>query len=184
MIIVLHFAFILLLQDLCFFYFAFNENWKVLLLSQVKAKKPSWKIGSPFSIKASNGLPKVQITDNMDLIDEDTLLTEDLKKPLRRILLVKAWIIKVFLFLFSGNYLSNIYASWSKLSLQVGTVKLEAQGKPARAVLRAEEEQKVENFGVNNITAGYSSVCVWQRMCYNVYKLWYLKTGVRFSLCV
>ncbi|KNA03283.1 hypothetical protein SOVF_210630, partial [Spinacia oleracea] len=107
---------------------------------QVKAKKPSWKIGSPFSIKASNGLPKVQITDNMDLIDEDTLLTEDLKKPLRRILLV-------------------------------GTVKLEAQGKPARTVLRAEEEQKVENFGVNNVTAGYSSVCVWQRMCYNVYKL-------------
>ncbi|XP_021724661.1 anamorsin homolog [Chenopodium quinoa] len=49
---------------------------------QVKAKKPSWKIGSSFSLKASKGLPKVQIDDDMDLIDEDTLLTEeDLKKP-------------------------------------------------------------------------------------------------------
>ncbi|KAK9274777.1 hypothetical protein L1049_022029 [Liquidambar formosana] len=49
----------------------------------IKAKKPSWKIGSSFSIKkAAKILPKVQIDDDMDLIDEDSLLTEDdLKKP-------------------------------------------------------------------------------------------------------
>ncbi|KAI3453888.1 hypothetical protein Pfo_010551 [Paulownia fortunei] len=47
------------------------------------AKKPSWKIGSSFSIKkTSQVLPKVQIDDDVDLIDEDSLLTEeDLKKP-------------------------------------------------------------------------------------------------------
>lgn len=46
---------------------------------RIKAEKPSWKIGSSFSLKA---LPKVQISDDLDLIDEDTLLTEaDLKKP-------------------------------------------------------------------------------------------------------
>nr|DAD32646.1 TPA_asm: hypothetical protein HUJ06_011497 [Nelumbo nucifera] len=49
----------------------------------IKAKKPSWKIGSSFSIKkVTKSLPKIQIDDDLDLIDEDSLLTEDdLKKP-------------------------------------------------------------------------------------------------------
>ncbi|KAL9260341.1 Anamorsin-like protein [Drosera capensis] len=48
----------------------------------VKAKKPSWKIGSSFSIKkVTKSLPKIELDDS-DLIDEDSLLTEeDLKKP-------------------------------------------------------------------------------------------------------
>jgi hypothetical protein len=50
---------------------------------EIVAKKPSWKIGSSFSIKkTSQALPKVQIDDDVDLIDEDSLLSEeDLKKP-------------------------------------------------------------------------------------------------------
>uniref|UniRef100_A0A7N0RA29 Anamorsin homolog n=1 Tax=Kalanchoe fedtschenkoi TaxID=63787 RepID=A0A7N0RA29_KALFE len=49
----------------------------------VKSKKPTWKIGSSFSLKKpAKPLPKIQIDDDMDLIDEDSLLTEDdLKKP-------------------------------------------------------------------------------------------------------
>lgn len=50
---------------------------------QVKGKKPTWKIGSSFAIKkAPKSLAKLQVDDDSDLIDEDTLLTEeDLKKP-------------------------------------------------------------------------------------------------------
>lgn len=51
---------------------------------QVKAKKASWAIGSSFSIKKTitTNLAKIEVDDDLDLIDEDTLLMEeDLKKP-------------------------------------------------------------------------------------------------------
>ncbi|KAH9606046.1 hypothetical protein KSS87_006683 [Heliosperma pusillum] len=48
----------------------------------IKAKKPSWKLGSSYPLKASRGLPVVQFSDDFDQIDEDSLLTEeDRKKP-------------------------------------------------------------------------------------------------------
>ncbi|XP_010240602.1 anamorsin homolog isoform X1 [Brachypodium distachyon] len=49
----------------------------------IKAKKPSWSMGSSFPLKkATKALPKIQIDDDDELIDEDSLLTaEDLKKP-------------------------------------------------------------------------------------------------------
>ncbi|KAF5737921.1 RecName: Full Anamorsin AltName: Full Fe-S cluster assembly protein DRE2 [Tripterygium wilfordii] len=49
----------------------------------VKAKKPSWKIGSSYALKKpSKSTFKLQIEDDSDFIDEDSLLTEeDLKKP-------------------------------------------------------------------------------------------------------
>ena len=46
--------------------------------------KPAWSIGSSFPLKKPiNALPKIEIDDDFDeLIDEDSLLTEDdLKKP-------------------------------------------------------------------------------------------------------
>ncbi|XP_010911202.1 anamorsin homolog [Elaeis guineensis] len=49
----------------------------------IKGKKASWSLGSSFRIKrAVTTVPKIQIDDESDLIDEDSLLTEeDLKKP-------------------------------------------------------------------------------------------------------
>lgn len=49
----------------------------------IKGKKASWTVGSSFSIKkVTKAVPKIQLDDDSDLIDEDSLLTEeDLKKP-------------------------------------------------------------------------------------------------------
>ncbi|XP_025798959.1 anamorsin homolog isoform X2 [Panicum hallii] len=49
----------------------------------VMAKKASWSMGSSFPLKkATKALPKIQIDDDSELIDEDSLLAEeDLKKP-------------------------------------------------------------------------------------------------------
>jgi hypothetical protein len=64
----------------CCLGFNFEANLKHL---QVKAKKASWSVGSSFPLKkATKALPKIQIDDDSELIDEDSLLTEeDLKKP-------------------------------------------------------------------------------------------------------
>ncbi|XP_021898188.1 anamorsin homolog [Carica papaya] len=53
------------------------------LSSGVKATKPSWKVGTSFAIKKpAKSTFKLQLDDDSDLIDEDSLLTEeDLKKP-------------------------------------------------------------------------------------------------------
>ncbi|KAF2536000.1 hypothetical protein F2Q68_00022455, partial [Brassica cretica] len=50
---------------------------------KIKAKKPSWKIDSSFALKKpAKTLLKVNLDDDLDLIDEDSLLTEeDWKKP-------------------------------------------------------------------------------------------------------
>ncbi|PWA34071.1 anamorsin [Artemisia annua] len=43
----------------------------------IKAKKPTWKLDSSFSLmKTVKSLPKFLIDDDMDLIDEDSLLSE------------------------------------------------------------------------------------------------------------
>lgn len=49
----------------------------------IMGKKASWSVGSSFVIKkATKALPKLMIDDESDLIDEESLLTEDdLKKP-------------------------------------------------------------------------------------------------------
>ncbi|CAL5212597.1 unnamed protein product [Lathyrus oleraceus] len=56
---------------------------QALQSSAIKAKKPSWKIGSSFALKkVVKSSPKVQIDFDSDLIDENSLLSEeDLKKP-------------------------------------------------------------------------------------------------------
>lgn len=63
-----------------------GERFQLKSIAQsfgVKAKKPSWKVGSSFAIKKTIKTPlKIQMDDDSDLIDEDSLLTEeDLKKP-------------------------------------------------------------------------------------------------------
>lgn len=50
---------------------------------QIEGKKASWTVGSSFSIKkVVKAVPNIQLDDESDLIDEDTLLSEeDFKKP-------------------------------------------------------------------------------------------------------
>ncbi|CAL0304303.1 unnamed protein product [Lupinus luteus] len=71
-------------HDIFRFFTGLTAFWQfVLLLPKIKAKKPSWKVGSSFALKkVVKTSPKLQIDLDSDLIDEDSLLTEeDLKKP-------------------------------------------------------------------------------------------------------
>lgn len=63
-------------HNLCF---PFNSS----IFLQIKGMKASWTLGSSFPIKkAVKTVPKIHTDDELDLIDEDSLLTEeDLKKP-------------------------------------------------------------------------------------------------------
>jgi hypothetical protein len=64
-----------------FLFLLMSANWNCL---QIKAKKPSWSMGSSFQLKkkAVKALPKIKIDDDDERIDQDSLLTEeDLKKP-------------------------------------------------------------------------------------------------------
>ncbi|KAJ3693004.1 hypothetical protein LUZ60_012099 [Juncus effusus] len=46
--------------------------------AQIKGKKASWTAGTSFPIKiATKTLPKIEITDESNLIDEESLLTEE-----------------------------------------------------------------------------------------------------------
>ncbi|KAM1085018.1 hypothetical protein FF1_010889 [Malus domestica] len=95
----------------------------------VKAKKPSWKIGSSFALKkTTKTLPKIQINDDSDLIDEDSLLTEeDLKKP---------------------QLLSS--------DCEVGSTRKACKNCTCG---RAEEEQKVEKLGSTVDLSNFKSQC-------------------------
>ena len=103
---------------------------------QIKARKPSWQLGSSFALKKkpTKILPKVQIDEDMDLIDEDSLLTEeDLKKPQ----LPPGKTMRSSLSCFEVNSLIII-----NTRMQLVTVKLEVQGKPAKIALVAGLRQR------------------------------------------
>lgn len=140
-----------------------HRIWFSPFFSQIKAKKPSWEMGSSFSIKkATKSLPKVQIDDDSDLIDEDSLLTdEDLKKP------------QLPLGQFSNPifYLLCAQLFWGDLTGKsfsvVGDCEVDSTRKACKNCTcgRAEAEEKVQKLELtaellNNPQSACGSVCI------------------------
>jgi hypothetical protein len=106
---------------------------------QIKAKKASWSMGSSFPLKkATKVLPKIQIDDDSELIDEDSLLTEeDLKKPQLPVGRPNKPVTVTFAVFQRCLIWVQILKFPPSMFHQLGTVKLEQQGRRARTALVA-----------------------------------------------